>query len=150
MRQHEDSAVRGPILSACGSCQAFEARYAELSTKKKVYCHDARCSQWIPPSAIDQGTNVATCPACGKTTCAMCKNVSHTGDCPDDTALQQLLTTADAQQWQECFECRRFVELETGCNHMTCVPASRIASEMLTFFAAVDVVPSSVTYPACG
>jgi len=97
----------------------FEAKYAELSTKNKVYCHDARCSQWIQPSAIDQGTNVATCPACRKTTCAMCKNVSHTGNCPDDTGLQQLLSTADAQQWQRCFECRRFVELETGCNHMT-------------------------------
>lgn len=97
----------------------FEARYAELSTKNKVYCHNSRCSGRILPSAIDQGTNVATCPACGKTTCAMCKNVSHTGNCPDDTALQQLLTTADAQQWQRCFQRRRFVEFETPCNHMT-------------------------------
>lgn len=49
----------------------------------------------------------------------MCKSPSHSGDCPEDVSLRQLAETANAELWQRCFDCHRFVELETGCNHMT-------------------------------
>nr|POF06925.1 putative e3 ubiquitin-protein ligase ari4 [Quercus suber] len=98
----------------------FEAKYVELSTKNRIYCHDPHCSTFIPPAESDMAVDWVTCPQCNKTTCTTCKAISHTGDCPDDTTMQQLLETAEAEQWQRCYQCHRFVELQTGCNHMTC------------------------------
>ncbi|GAB1727524.1 hypothetical protein NU195Hw_g537t1 [Hortaea werneckii] len=98
----------------------FEVKYPELSTANRVYCHDPSCAAWIPKSLINDDTNISTCPTCDKTTCAMCKAPSHSGDCPEDEALQQLINIAHAEEWQRCSECKRFVELDTGCNHISC------------------------------
>ncbi|RMZ08185.1 hypothetical protein D0860_04766 [Hortaea werneckii] len=94
--------------------------YPELSTANRVYCHDPSCAIWIPKSLINEDTNISTCPTCDKTTCAMCKAPSHSGDCPEDEALQQLINIAHAEEWQRCSECKRFVELDTRCNHISC------------------------------
>lgn len=102
----------------------YQAAYAELSTKNKVYCHDIRCNKWIPPTSLDYDKDAATCIRCSKTTCVICKGPSHTGDCLDDTALRQLVDTAENSQWQRCYQCTRFVELGTGCNHITYVRKS--------------------------
>ncbi|KAK3613866.1 hypothetical protein LTR56_027625 [Elasticomyces elasticus] len=98
----------------------FEATYVELSTKNRVYWYDPRCNTFIPATAVNQDNDVASCSHCDRTTCAVCKGPSHSGDCPNDTALQQLVTIADTEQWQRCYQCKRFAELEMGCNHMTC------------------------------
>ncbi|KAF2721384.1 hypothetical protein K431DRAFT_213455, partial [Polychaeton citri CBS 116435] len=98
----------------------FKEKAVELGTKNRVYCHSGACSTFIPPDKIDSGTDTATCPVCEKTTCTMCRQVAHSGDCPEDTALQQLIEIANQKQWQRCYECHAFVELDTGCNHMRC------------------------------
>ncbi|RMZ13379.1 hypothetical protein D0862_02334 [Hortaea werneckii] len=98
----------------------FEVKYPELCTANRVYCHDPSCAAWIPKSLINDDRNISTCPTCDKTTCAMCKAPSHSGDCPEDEALQQLINIANAEEWQRCSECKRFVELDTGCNHISC------------------------------
>lgn len=95
----------------------FETKYNELSTKNRTYCHDRSCDTFIPVMSIDN--DIATCTKCNKTTCTMCKLPSHTGDCPEDEALQQLLETTETQQWQRCPTCKAIVELNTGCNHIT-------------------------------
>nr|POF17962.1 hypothetical protein CFP56_13373 [Quercus suber] len=97
----------------------FDAKSVELSTKNRICCHDPHCSTFIPLTDTDSVAEWVTCPRCSKTTCTICKAASHTGDCPDDTSLQQLVQTAEAEQWQRCYQCHRFVELDTGCNHMT-------------------------------
>ena len=97
----------------------FEAKEPELSTKNRTYCHDRTCATFIPAHAIEN--DIASCPRCHRTTCSMCKHPSHSGDCPQDTALQQLLEIANAAQWQRCYQCTRVVELDHGCNHMTYV-----------------------------
>lgn len=102
-------------LSA-GVAKEFEEKYEELNTKNRTYCHDPKCSTFIPESSYD-GT-VATCSRCRKTTCNNCKNPSHTGDCPEDDAMRQLIATADTQQWQRCYQRNAVVELEQGCYHM--------------------------------
>ncbi|PVH71728.1 hypothetical protein DL98DRAFT_387736, partial [Cadophora sp. DSE1049] len=33
---------------------------------------------------------------------------------------QQVLQAADENGWQRCYSCRRLVELDIGCNHITC------------------------------
>lgn len=104
----------------------FEERSVELSTNNRVYCHDPRCSTFIPPPASVEHMegDWLRCPSCDKTTCTICKAAAHAGDCPDDTALQQLIDTAGDEQWQRCYQCHRFIELEQGCNHMTWVNPS--------------------------
>lgn len=106
----------------------FEAKRLELSAKNRVYCHDPHCSTFIPwPNAVETTKeDWLTCPQCDRTTCTICKAAAHNGDCPDDTALQQLVETAGNELWQRCFQCHRFVDLEQGCNHMTFVQSSSI------------------------
>lgn len=106
--------------------KAFEAKYDELSTKDRTYCHEPTCSTFIPNESFEE--LIARCPRCRKTTCVECKNPSHAGDCPDDDALRQLIQTADDKQWQRCYACKAIVELEQGCNHMRydCLPLRSI------------------------
>ncbi|KAK5111178.1 hypothetical protein LTR85_012227 [Meristemomyces frigidus] len=75
----------------------FEMAYPELSAKNRVYCNDPKCSAWIPKTAIAEDTDIGTCMKCERTTCAICKAPSHTGDCPEDTGLQQLVSTANTE-----------------------------------------------------
>ncbi|SMR44036.1 unnamed protein product [Zymoseptoria tritici ST99CH_1A5] len=96
----------------------FEARYEELSTKIRTYCHEKACSAFIPPGDINEETG--TCPQCKRTTCTVCKEAYHLGDCPKDESLQLLLQAADVAQWQRCYQCGRMVDLFIGCNHITC------------------------------
>jgi hypothetical protein len=95
----------------------FEYKMPELDTKDRTYCHDVDCAKFIPIGAINE--DIGTCPNCSKTTCTICKEASHSGDCPEDTALNQLVDMAIVQQWQRCYSCKRIVELGVGCNHIT-------------------------------
>lgn len=97
----------------------FKQKSIELDTKDRTYCFDPRCSTFIPAEHI--ANDKAGCPGCGKRTCAICKAAAHRGDCPRDEALQQFLQAADNQGWQRCYECRRVVDLWSGCNHITFV-----------------------------
>ncbi|KAL5339366.1 hypothetical protein BJX70DRAFT_408084 [Aspergillus crustosus] len=96
----------------------FEKKKIEFETPNRTYCYSLQCSTFIPQPQIKD--NVATCAECGCTTCASCKARAHTGDCPNDTAMQQLLAIAQDNGWQRCSSCWRVVELNVGCNHMTC------------------------------
>jgi len=88
----------------------------------------------------------ATCPDCSTVTCTLCKAASHRGDCPADTVLQQVLQTADENRWQRCYSCRRLVELDIGCNHITFVsPPYSLDSEVLLSYLAATVERNSAT-----
>lgn len=90
-----------------------------------------------------------TCPSCEKTTCTTCKSAAHTGDCLDDTALQQLLDTAGNEQWQRCYKCHHLVELEQGCKHITFVSLN--VTMISLYWPCVDVLTmlNSATSAAC-
>jgi len=98
--------------------RAYEAIQEEFSTPNRVYCHESTCSAWISPDHIH--VNVATCPACSKTTCAYCKAKLHDSDeCPDDPAVRSLMATAQQAGYRQCSQCGRMIELTMGCNHIT-------------------------------
>ncbi|KAJ5346956.1 uncharacterized protein N7506_000209 [Penicillium brevicompactum] len=98
--------------------QLYEKKKIELETPNRTYCYSTICSVFIEQSHIDG--EVATCPECQHTTCITCKGRAHTGDCPNDSAMRQLLLAAQENEWQRCYSCWRLVELDHGCNHMTC------------------------------
>lgn len=102
----------------------FQAKKRELDTPNRTYCHRPTCSAWVPPESI-RG-QVARCIKCYHGTCVLCKGARHIGrDCPDDPATQQVLQLAQEQGWQRCRACQKFVELNTGCNHISEFSISR-------------------------
>ncbi|TVY29615.1 putative E3 ubiquitin-protein ligase [Lachnellula hyalina] len=96
----------------------YEAKKIEYETPDRTYCSNVLCFAFIRVENIQNER--ATCPACTEVTCTMCKGKAHRGDCPADTALQLVLDTANENGWQRCYSCRRLVELDIGCNHITC------------------------------
>ena len=95
----------------------FKNKEVEYMTSNRVYCSRSTCSTFIPSRNIDG--DHARCSSCKQETCAICKLPWHTGDCPQDTALQALLQTATENGWQRCTSCHRLIELDIGCNHIT-------------------------------
>ncbi|KAH9223443.1 hypothetical protein DL95DRAFT_420154 [Leptodontidium sp. 2 PMI_412] len=84
----------------------YEAKKIEFDTPNRTYCSNPLCSSFIRIEYIAE--EQATCQVCQVVTCTICKGAAHTGDCPDDEALKL-----------RCYSCRRLVELDMGCNHMT-------------------------------
>ena len=99
--------------------QRYEKKKIEFETPNRTYCYTPECSTFINTSHIED--EVATCPNCSRTTCTSCKGRAHLGDCPSDSATQDLLALAQESGWQRCYSCWRLVELVHGCNHMTWV-----------------------------
>lgn len=97
----------------------FEEKSIEFETSDRTYCSLPTCSSFI--AAVNITDEQATCRNCGTQTCTICKNNAHDGDCPQDIATQQLLEAAREHGWQRCYSCRRLVELDVGCHHMTYV-----------------------------
>lgn len=98
--------------------QTFEEKSIEFQTLDRTYCAQPTCSSFIAPTNIT-GEH-ATCPKCGTHTCTICKDNAHGGDCPQDSATQQVLETAGEHGWQRCYNCRSLVELDYGCYHIVC------------------------------
>lgn len=125
----------------------FRSAAVEFSTRDRTYCSNLRCGIFIPPTEIAKGK--AQCPQCFTETCTACKAALHDGeDCPADTALQATLSLSQEQGWQRCYACRAMVELDYGCNHMTCVCLSEfswlMSIELLTYHVAANVALSFV------
>ncbi|TDZ14766.1 ATP-dependent RNA helicase DEAH12 [Colletotrichum orbiculare MAFF 240422] len=96
----------------------WKAKRVEHTTEDKTYCHVPTCSAFIVPATIVG--NVATCPACHATTCAICKAQTHDGACQEDHQAQEVLQIAEQMGWKRCGACKALIELRGGCNQMTC------------------------------
>ncbi|KAJ1328858.1 E3 ubiquitin-protein ligase RNF144 [Microdochium nivale] len=96
----------------------FELKAIEYSSPDRTYCHEPACAAFVPPSSCQN--SIATCKLCKRKTCTLCKQASHGGDCPSDTALQSVLALAKKNGWQRCQKCRTMVDLKQGCYHMSC------------------------------
>ncbi|CAG9946053.1 unnamed protein product [Clonostachys rosea f. rosea IK726] len=97
----------------------FQAKKIEFDTPNRTYCNEPSCSTFVPPMFIIG--EAAWCPKCSRKTCIHCKGRYHTGICPSDGASQQVLQLAEASGWQRCYACQRIIELDHGCNHITCL-----------------------------
>jgi hypothetical protein len=100
--------------------EQYKRKKVEFVTSDRTYCSNPICSALMSLEKVIN--DVATYTDCGTKACTMCKTIAHTGDCPLDTALQQVLETANENGWQRCYSCRRIVELDHGCNHMFVYP----------------------------
>ncbi|KIW29679.1 hypothetical protein, variant [Cladophialophora immunda] len=96
----------------------FEHAKVEFGTRNRTYCCQETCSAFITPGNIEGDR--ATCGKCGTMTCNICKKPAHDGHCPEDPELQATLSLATQSGWQRCYGCDRLIELDVGCNHITC------------------------------
>lgn len=109
----EVSTLLGPVLTV-----KFANKSIEFNTIDKTYCSAPQCAEFIPPNNIHD--DKVTCGVCQAMTCTICKGPDHEeGHCSKDQATGQVLDLAREQGWQSCNHCRRVIELNTGCNHMT-------------------------------
>ncbi|KAI5794517.1 hypothetical protein DFH27DRAFT_463763, partial [Peziza echinospora] len=97
----------------------WNKKYAEYTTANRIYCPTRDCGEWIQPRDI-MG-KIGRCSRCKGKVCTMCNGKAHgLKDCPKDEDLKVFVETAKANGYQRCFSCRSVVELERGCNHITC------------------------------
>jgi hypothetical protein len=100
----------------------WNRKFAEYTTKNRIYCPGRRCGEWIRPSSMrtENGRRFGRCARCRIKVCALCGGRWHgRRECPKDEETKRLLETAKEAGWQRCYSCRTMVELKEGCNHMT-------------------------------
>ncbi|KAM4056963.1 IBR domain, a half RING-finger domain-containing protein [Hirsutella rhossiliensis] len=101
----------------------WNRKFAEFSTKNRLYCPSRKCGEWIKPANIfkEKGRKVALCGRCKTKVCGHCNAKWHGAeDCPQDEETARLLAQAQEEGWKRCYRCKAVVELKEGCNHMTC------------------------------
>ncbi|KAK6341594.1 hypothetical protein TWF696_008665 [Orbilia brochopaga] len=101
----------------------WNKKYQEFTTTNRRYCPATDCGEWIRPKDFTtvEGVEIGTCPRCKLKVCALCGLKEHgTEECPKDEFLNQVRELGKELGWQRCYSCRAMVELERGCNHMTC------------------------------
>lgn len=125
----------------------FQAKKVERETPNPTYCYRPNCSTFIPMQFVKG--DVGTCVRCSAATCTICKGVSHSGDCPEDTDTQEVLRIAMENEWQRCPSCRRVVELRTGCHHISKWPI--FAYQVGLYGSAVVIISNNIhnTVTAC-
>ena len=102
----------------------WNRKFAEYSTRNRIYCPSRRCGEWIKPANIhrdrDSGRKVAKCERCKTRVCVACNGKWHySRDCPRDEETARFLEQAKNEGWKRCYKCEAMVELKEGCNHMT-------------------------------
>lgn len=102
----------------------WNRKYQEYHTKNRIYCPTPKCGEWIKPKHMQRtmdGRKYALCPRCKTKVCTLCNNKMHrSSDCPQDPEIAKLVEQAKEKGWQRCYSCKAMVELQSGCNHMTC------------------------------
>ncbi|KAJ6262944.1 hypothetical protein Dda_1502 [Drechslerella dactyloides] len=101
----------------------WNKKYQEYTTTNRRYCPATDCGEWIRPKDFTtvEGIEIGTCPRCKLKICGLCGLKEHgTEECPKDEFLNQVRELGKELGWQRCYSCRAMVELERGCNHMTC------------------------------
>lgn len=97
----------------------FQEIQEEFSTSDRIYCHKTDCAKFISPNLTDGDR--AKCGQCNAVTCIICKTAAHEGDCPEDPAVQSMMTASAQAGFRQCYQCRRMIELHVGCFHITWV-----------------------------
>lgn len=111
--------------------RTWNRKFAEFSTRNRIYCPKKSCGAWIKPGRMHErnGRKFARCGRCDTKVCCACNGKWHESrKCPRDEETRQILQQAKELGWQRCFSCQALVELSEGCNHMTWYVLDRLLS----------------------
>ncbi|KAI5841579.1 hypothetical protein DFP73DRAFT_556271 [Morchella snyderi] len=87
----------------------------------RLYCARPACAAFIPPLRVFAAAGYGACEKCPARTCVHCKGAFHGNEaCPRDKETQDVLSLAQTEGWRKCYSCNMMVELDQGCNHITC------------------------------
>lgn len=105
--------------------ERLQRRVEEQEATNKMYC--PQCSAFLNLDLINSTSSTDINCVCGTDICVVCKTVAHPGvTCaenkssqidPDELALELSLK----EGWKQCPQCQMIIELDFGCNHMTCI-----------------------------
>ncbi|KAH9476744.1 ATP-dependent RNA helicase DEAH11, chloroplastic [Psilocybe cubensis] len=102
----------------------YRTKESEFSVpvQERIYCVSATCSTFLGSSADYKKVSHVVCPTCTLRTCPRCKKAAHTDEesCAVNAANIELKVLAVKSGWQTCLGCKRLVEKNQGCNHITC------------------------------
>lgn len=100
--------------------KSYEERYAEINAACSLLFARPGCCVVIPQEKIVEG--LGHCTACNNYTCTRCRLQKHRDKlCPTDAEQEDLLKLAKEKGWCRCYRCNNMIELNFGCNHMTCI-----------------------------
>lgn len=92
---------------------------ARKGDKDEHHTYCSACSAVIPYASITKG-KFARCRSCNTASCTWCKQLAHEGqECSLSDDKRATTALAQAQGWQRCFRCGRWIERSEGCNHIT-------------------------------
>ncbi|KKZ60246.1 hypothetical protein EMCG_05056 [[Emmonsia] crescens] len=97
----------------------FQDKSMEYNDPSRTYCSNPVCSIYLPAETFELN-NAVKCSACQHSTCVLCKKPAHSKNCVEEKLDQAFLELVRTEEWQKCFKCHSFVELRTGCYHITC------------------------------
>ncbi|KAM7190265.1 hypothetical protein V8F20_009772 [Naviculisporaceae sp. PSN 640] len=120
------SILRRTRVATADEIQTYRKKLTELNEDQPLYCHDPKCSDFIPDAL--RSKNVGKCRKCHKKTCTECRHVFHLGACDSEEtaaappAPQNAFNRFSAHMgWRRCPRCLIMVEKIEGCNHIHCV-----------------------------
>jgi hypothetical protein len=107
---------------------AKKLRELDTPTRERYYCGNRDCGEFIPGvskkfmSRVSEQTGAhAVCGSCGSSTCKLCRDLQHEGDCAGPSKEdEQALALIKKKGYQKCSECSRVIERNQGCSHMSC------------------------------
>jgi hypothetical protein len=103
----------------------WNRKFAEYTTKNRLYCPSKGCGEWIKPKYIEidraTGRRMGTCSKCKTKVCKKCNMRWHGNrECSSDDGTKRVIELGEENGWQRCYNCRTMVQLAEGCNHMRC------------------------------
>jgi hypothetical protein len=102
----------------------LELRLGEIEATSKMHC--TTCSRFINLDLVDSSESTELLCSCGTLLCTSCKTGSHNElSCIENKAATTgsddlLFEISRTEGWKQCPGCEIMIELEHGCNHMTC------------------------------
>ncbi|KAF8470826.1 hypothetical protein BDZ91DRAFT_638502, partial [Kalaharituber pfeilii] len=104
----------------------FISKIEEYQSKDPLYCPEKTCSAFIPKSNIHRdglGSEYGICEKCDHHVCVRCRQTWHPDSfaCKKDKDTKQFEELVEKEMWARCPSCSNVIELNQGCNHMTCI-----------------------------
>lgn len=96
----------------------FKLRNDLLKDPTLRWCSEPNCPGYMHGSP---SSPQMTCPVCASVHCFLCGSKWHSGQSCDQVQDQEYKAWASQHEIQLCPQCKRPVEKNAGCNHMTCV-----------------------------
>ncbi len=113
--------------------------YLESHPQVYRYCPTADCKQVYRL----QSKKASQCPSCFSSICPACDEEAHEGlTCEEGIFLRD---SVREERWNErlgfkkCPECRRWIEKNGGCNHMTCQCGAHICWRCMGVFPLSEI-----------